>query len=257
MSMRDRHITFGSTDLMAEFPLYYSDFEETEPEPKTNKVVIPAGTDKDITEALGPVAFSNGTHTFKLLMHSQSLEDELRRFKALVHGQRSAYALSWDEGYSYVGRWKVAETDYLTEEAALLTVSVDRYPWRVRSDGATFTPHPSETYVLEGSARFGELTLKLGQAGTVSIDGGTPVEYAAGTHVIPGEFEEGTEITVTFSTWYYYVDGTNLVVNPDYYTASGTDVTFDDPPFSVVGTDIHCADSASQLVELDFTRRDF
>lgn len=253
MSMGDRRITFGGTDLMAEFPLYYSDFEEAEPEPKVNKVVIPAGADKDITEALGPVAFSNGTHTFKLLMHSQSLEDELRRFMALVHGQRSSYKLSWDGGFTYTGRWKVVEVEYLTNDAALVTVSVDRYPWGTRRDSVDILANPRGMYALRGNNSFEDIDIVLRQSATVTIDGRTS-QYGAGTHRLADKIDHDASVIINYADWLYRIVGTNLIVNPAHRTRSGVDIDFDSN-FAVVGTNLKCVNEQLQHATLRFTRR--
>lgn len=257
MTERDRTVVFGTTDLREEFPLFYSTFEETLPEPKVNKVSIPAGADIDITEALGPVAFSNGRHVFKFLMYADDIETELRRFTSLVHGKRTEYALSWDEGYVFTGRWKVSEVEHLTEKSVLLTIEVDRYPWKVSESEETvdLNAHPTASYTLEGSERYSNVTITMGQPGTVTI-GAESLEVDEGTTQLAAQVLGDTEITVTVGDWVYYIDGTDLIVNPDYYTQSGTNVAFDSEIFTLVGTDLQAESEADQHATLKFTRKD-
>lgn len=257
MSMAKRSITFNGTNIMKKFPLMYSDFEEKVPEPKVVQVEIPAGPDIDITESLGPISFHNGTHIFKFFMYTNNLQEELAAFKAFVHGRRKTYNLSWDAGYVYTGRWAITNIDYRTEESAVITVSVDRYPWKIKpSETVELVAHPSASFRLTGSERYGNLTAVIKQPATIRINTGTSVRYEAGTVHVAGQLIGDTNILISMDNWYYYLDGENMIPNSEYYTQSGTNAEFSSPQFSIVGTDLYCPDEANQHVSLTYTRKD-
>ena len=254
--MRDRTVTFGATDLVENFPIFYSKFEEEVPEPKTHTVDIPAGADIDITEALGAVAFHNGKHRFVFLMYSEHINDDLRELKSLIHGKRTEYTLSWDEGYVYTGRWQITELEHMTENSALVTIEVDRYPWKIGTrESVELNAHPTAEYTLTGSERYSNVTLKGTQAATVVVNGIT-IEVPSGTNTLTGQALGDTPITVTVDNWICYLDGTNLVVNPDYITIADENAEFASPTFELVDTDLQSADEAAQHFTLSYTRKD-
>lgn len=128
--MIHRTMTFDGTDLVNDLGLVYSSFSETLPVPKVNLVEIPYGTDIDITEALGPVAYGNGTHVLTFLVYGDTEAARLQRKDAaiaLLHGKMATYTLSWQQGVTYTGRAKVDVT-HLSETADVLTVTISRSP---------------------------------------------------------------------------------------------------------------------------------
>lgn len=248
-------VNYDGVDLCERFGITLSTFEQEPPEPKTTTVDIPAGVDLDITNALGATAFHNGLHRFIFAVTGVDVVERVTQLKNLVHGFYKAYTLSWDGGYTYKGRWQVTEIERVSYDCELVTVEVSHYPFKEKHESVVIDSHPVGTYTLEGSARYGDVTITLKQAATVKV-GSTTYNLQAGTHVIASSLEGDTTITVTVSEWYYYVDGTNLIVNPIYYTQSGTDVTFTNPPFSVDDTNIKCDGEENQRSTLTFTRKD-
>ena len=248
-------VTAGGVDICETYGVTLSKFEQEPPEPKIITVDIPAGVDIDITNAIGATAFHNGVHRFVFALTGSDIVERTRALKNALHGYYKPYVLSWDSGYTYRGRWQVTEIERLSYDARLITVEVSYYPFKTQTESVVIDSHPVGTYTLTGSMRYGDISITLNQAATVQI-GSAVYNLQAGTHSIAGDFEGDTTVTVTVSEWYYYVDGTNLIVNPDYYTQSGTDVTFTNPPFSVDGTNIVCDGDENQRSTLTFTRKD-
>lgn len=258
--MRERYVVFEETNLKEEFGLIYSSFEEELPEPKVIKVSIPGGSDVDITEAIGPVAYSNGQHTLKFLLYGDTQEERLakkNRLFGMLHGQMSYYELSWDPEYVYQGRWR-GEVEHLTDNADLVTFTIDRYPWKLSNQvSVDINSHPSGSYDMEGSARYIAVSLTTKQTGTYKIDSGSATAITANTQTSIATMLAGDHtVSVTVPDWWQYVDGTNLVVNPSKITISGTDAAFNSD-WVLSGTDLNCANEAKQHSTLKFTREDF
>lgn len=249
-------VIFDGVDICERFDIVLSSFSETPPQPKTFTVDIPTGANLDITDALGAVGYTDGVHKFVFLVSGDDIEERLRGIQTLMNGKRKGYKLSWDAGHDFIGRFSVSDIERLADNAQLVTVTVSRYPWATKVETVDMNAHPTASYTLEGSDRYSDITLKLRQAATVKVGNRTPVQYAAGTHVISSAFYEDTEITITVTNWYYYVDDSDLIVKSDYYTQNSSDVTFTNPPFSVSGTDIECTGESSQHATLTFTRKD-
>lgn len=128
--MIERDVTFNEIELVGDLGLIYSSFSETLPVPKVVMATIPYGTDLDLTESLGEITYGDGTHVFVFLCYGAT--EALRIAKkdatiALLHGQRSDYELSWQQGVTYNGRAKVDVT-HLSELADLLTVTISYNP---------------------------------------------------------------------------------------------------------------------------------
>lgn len=252
-------VTFDGTDLCEEFGAVLTKFEMEPPPPKVLKVEIPGGSDLDITESVGFVAYSNGTHEFSFMLKGDDLPEQLRLFAALVHGTMADYALSWDEGYTYHGRWAIDSVERLARNAILVTCSVDRYPWKTSEGRVSLdvNSHPSGSVLMEGSTYYDDIKLVTKQAASVVI-GVTPMgEWStAGTHDVAETVYGRNTVTVTVADWWQYLDGTDLVVNTAKgYSLSGTNATFGSD-WSKVGTDLYCANEAKQHSTLSFGRRD-
>lgn len=250
-----RHSMSSHGNICEKFGCVISDFQQTPPKPKLHVVDIPAGNDLDITEALGAVAFHNATHTFKFAFTGDDVLDRVRKFMAFVHGVTGLYVLSWDNTYTNRGRWQVTDIERITNECIVVTAEVDRAPYRTHDSSVTVDAHPSATYTLEGSARYSNVSITLRQPATVLVDGESLGELSTGTHDIAALLTADTSITVVMDDWWYYLDGTDLIVNPNHYTQSGTDVTFDSD-FVVDGTNIRCDKHEQQYAVITFTRED-
>lgn len=252
-------ISVEGTDILAANGATLSQFANALPEPKVMKVEIPAGADLDITESVGRVAFHNGTHTFKVLVaaETETAKDEaVRRIVTRLHGKRRQYQLSWDEGYTYTGRFEVS-VERLSPLASMLTITSDRYPWKLSEElTADIDSHPVGTHTLLGSERYSGVAIKVRQAATVLVGSGIPFTFnAAGTYDLYAQLYGDNLVTVTVSDWWQYLDGTNLVVNPDRITISGNDAQFGSD-WVLDGTDLYCANEAKQHSTLYYTRKD-
>jgi len=254
--MVDRTVFFNGVDLKKKFGLLYSSFDEELPAPKVKTVDIPAGIDLDITEAVGPVSFSNGKHEFVFLLLSDDIIDVMRNIKAMIHGKAASYALSWDPGYTYQGRWEV-DVKHLLPNADLLTMTVDRYPWKFRSESVDVNCHPKGSYKLKGSERYSNLSITTKQHASVKVGSAAAVSVNAGTTAIAGQAYGDTVVSATVDSWYYYItDAGNMVVKPGYLTINGTDADFDNTVFVLNGTDLDCPNEPTQHVTLKYTRKD-
>lgn len=261
--MRERSVTFNdgtyTRDLVSDLGLVYSSFEEELPQPKVIKVEIPAGADLDITESVGRIAYHNGTHKFRFLLYGDTQQERLDKKREVLkrlHGKRGTYVLSWEPDYIYTGRW-TADVKHFTDNADLFTFTVDRYPWKVSEElTADINSHPVGTYMLSGSERYSDVSIRVRQAATVEVGSGTPFTFdAAGRHDLYASLFGDNLVTVTVSDWWQYLDGTNLVVNPDKITISGSDAQFN-ADWVLNGTDLYCANEAKQHSTLYYTRKD-
>lgn len=254
MALRDRYIIFDGTNLKTAHDLRYVGFEEELPEPKIIKVDIPAGMDIDITEAIGPVAYHDGKHTFKFFVYKPTASevfDVERELISTIHGKRAAYRLSWDPDFTYTGRAKVS-IEHRGDVAALVTIEIEHAPWKT---GALRTIdvncHPSGTARLDGYDRYHTVRARLLQSGTTKVGSAAAVSRNAGTFLLADDLHADTTLTFTVSDWWQYISGTNLVVNPNYITISGNNAQFDSN-WTLNGTDLYCANEAKQHVTVTY-----
>lgn len=260
--MRERTVYIDGEDIREKYGLVYSSFSEQVPEPKVTKVEIPAGSDLDITEAVGFVAYHNGTHEFKFLLYGDTQPERLEQLRNLlgdIHGHYLEYSLSWDANHMYKGRWKV-EVDHKFDNADVVTMTVDRYPWRleVPSESIDINSHPSGVGIMSGSTYYDNITLTTRQANVTSKVGlaSEQTHPTAGTHSLMETVYGNNHVTVTVPDWWQYLDGTNLVVNTDKgYSLNGTNATFGSD-WVQNGTDLYCANEDTQHSTLTYTRRD-
>ena len=226
-------IVADGTDIAEAFGMVLSRFSEQLPEPKVTKVDIPAGVDLDITEALGVIGYHNGTHTLELYLVADSEAERVRLTRELVamlHGQAMDYRLSWDDAYTYHGRFQVA-LDGLTPRGSRVTLAIDRQPWKKgRSrESIVLDCHPSATAELDGSARFHTLQAILAQSGSTKVGDASAVERAvAGTYTLANDAFGETDVEGTVDDWLMYVDEDgDLKVNPSKFSMSGTNAVID------------------------------
>lgn len=252
-------VEFDGTDLCEKFGAVLTDFKMEVPKPKVIKVEIPGGSDLDITESVGFVAYHNGKHTFALLLRGDDLPEQLRLLSALVHGTMADYALSWDEGYTYHGRWAIDSVERLARNAILVTCTVDRYPWKTSEGRVSLdvNSHPDGVVLMEGSTYYDDIKLETKQGASVVIGVTSMGQWqSAGTHDVAETIYGRNTVTVTVDDWWQYLDGTDLVVNTDKgYSLSGTNAVFG-ADWSKVDTDLYCANEAKQHSTLSFGRRD-
>ena len=237
-----------------------SNFAETLPQPKLVKVSIPAGMDLDITDSLGRVGYANGKHTFDLylLCETELERSELERdVVSMLQGRMLDYALSWDEGYTYTGRF-VLDLEYLTPRHTRVAVTVDRAPWKVRAatDSHVLDCHPTATHTLEGSSSYHDLKAAMLQGGTTQVGSDAAVtRAAAGTYALADGVYVTTDVTVTVDDWRLYVDGADLVVKDSKFSTSGKSAAIDATGV-VTDLDLYFADADLQRVTVTYQRWD-
>lgn len=135
-------ITFGGVDTLADLGLRITEGVETNPpEVKTVTVDIPGGDGSiDLSEFNGDVRYNDRTMTFPLLMQAASNADMSRVKTDLArtfHGQRDAFTLSWDPGYTYTGRASISGFETVGHTAVMtLEITADPYKY-----GGTQTWH--------------------------------------------------------------------------------------------------------------------
>ena len=241
MAERDRYMTFGGVNLKTSYGLIYSSFEEELPQAKVITVDIPAGSDLDITEALGYVGYHNGKHKITFLLYGETQSErltKLREIVTLVHGVRANYRLSWDGKYTFTGRGKVS-VSHLTETADLITLEIDREPWKMGDvESVDVNCHTTGTLLLVGSPRFAQVRAKFLQGGTSKVGDAAAVARGVGTYTLASELNMGTTLAFTVDDWLMYVVEPNLVVNEERFgiekeypptrTTSGERVTAED-----------------------------
>lgn len=151
-------ITWGETPLCETFGLFVEAFEETPPATKAHVVSIPGGRDIDLTDALtGFPAYSNRRLTLSLYYDGRTGDGWAQvatDLKTLLHGMRSEFALSWDPGYTYVGRAEVTSVQYLPRRSCRVTVEIDAEPWKLREEhSTTFSAVGGATVHCQGGRR--------------------------------------------------------------------------------------------------------
>lgn len=254
MALRDRYIIFDGTNLKTAHDLRYVGFEEELPEPKISKVDIPAGMDIDITEAIGPVAYHDGKHTFKFFVYKPTASevfDVERKLISTIHGKRAAYRLSWNPAFTYTGRAKVS-IEHRGDVAAIVTIEIEHAPWK-SSELKTIDVncHPSGTAILKGYDRYHTVWATLLQSGTTEVGSAAAVSRNAGTFLLTDDLYADTILTFTVADWWQYISGTNLVVNPNHIAISGSNAQFDSN-WTLNGTDLYCANEAKQHVTVTY-----
>lgn len=251
----DYRVIFDGTDLCEEFGAVLSKFEMEPPEPKVTKVEIPAGSDLDITEAVGPVAYGNGMHRFELVMSGDGLPDRLRALTTLVHGRMASYTHGCDPGYVYRGRWQVSQVERIAREAVKVTLSVDHHPWRTRRDTVDLNCTGVGYHELSGSREYLDVTLTLRQSAEVFVGTSIHATYGSGTHRLSSRMESDDTILVSAGDWWLYLDGTDMVINDEHSELQDTDLVLDSD-FRRSGTNVLCTKEPLQHAIVSYTRRD-
>lgn len=142
-------ITVGGVDVCGRFGLLLTSCTLAPPAPKTYTVDIPGGDGEvDVTEAVsGDVAYQRREMSFELFCHEGDFERAKTAVSNFLHGRRLDFSLSWDEGYTYTGRWAVDSYASVARNGTIaLTVSADPYKLKERrtvaveaAGGATVT----------------------------------------------------------------------------------------------------------------------
>lgn len=128
------------------------------PSPKTYTVDVP-GSDGviDLTEFAGDVTYNQRSQKFAFALRDSStegFEQTKTKISRLFHGRKLPFTLSWDQGWTYNGRWSIDSYDTLrTGGTIVLTVTADPYK--------TLEGSPL-TWLINGAGGV-ELTLPVGR----------------------------------------------------------------------------------------------
>lgn len=256
----DYSIIANGTDLCELTGAHVVGFSQKMPEPKVITVDIPAGSDLDITDALGPIGYHNGHHTLEMLVTGETEQEcvtRCREIAAMLHGNAMDYRLTWDANYTYHGRFRV-EQERRNHLASIMTIDIDRSPWKKSTrESHVVDCHPYGWYDLEGSTRYHTVRAKFLQDGGGDVAVEEPLEYTTrttGTRTLATDAYAGETVWLKVDSWVMYVDGDeNLVVNS--YSISGSNFVVN-ADYTVTDGDIYFADADKQKVTVDFYRWD-
>lgn len=255
-------VIFQGTPLCAEYGLILNRFEEEPPQPKTKKVEIPFGEDVDVTDAMGPVAFSNRTQRFRFFSHlpSAGFAAICSRMLGEINGRMADYQLSWDPGATYRGRWAVTDTDYTEHGCGWIEVEVDVAPWKILPDREfTFNAYPAVTRSFESGRKDVRPEVTTLQDVVVTFKG-VPETFPAGTHQSTNlAFAWGSnEATFECADWWFYQKGDTLVVNDPYisYDAETGTIVLADEIIGAFDPPVLTLDDSRQMVTVRYQWRD-
>ena len=115
------------------------DYTLSPPEPKTYTVDIPGGDGViDLTSALtGDVAYSNRSQSFTfMVVEPESFEQVKTDVSNFLHGKSFDYQMTMDPGYTYHGRFSVAEYSHAVYAypglVGVFAVEVDADPYKLK-----------------------------------------------------------------------------------------------------------------------------
>lgn len=240
--MIHRSMTFDGVDLVEDLGLHYSSFDEKLPEPKTAYVDVVAGTDIDLTEANGVIAYGDGEHTLIFLSLADTEEERIEtrnKVLSLTHGKRAQYFLSWRQG-AFTGRC-VTTVRHLTPLADLFTLTIRRSPYSQFS-GQVLEYATSEvagnklqlTFFMPAPATYSLVRVYPTQAAVASGFDNTVDCPSAGMYtLLTGSKKPVTgsshPVTLVYSDWWAYLndDGDRIKLNTSHATISGDTVTLD------------------------------
>lgn len=246
-------ITYAGTDLCAAFGMILTSVDSVPPEPKVKKVDVPFGNDIDLSESIAPIAYGNGKH--KLVMHvigsdAGDTDSRIDNFCSMVHGKKSDYAMSWDAGKTYNGRWQVTDIERIAPTCAKLEITIDRQPYARRGTQVhTFNAAPTVTKTFKSGARRQRVYVTASNPVSVVFNGKT-INFPAGTNMTNADlvFTAGDNVVkFTPSAWDFYVSGKTLVVKDEYLAIAGSTATFSGGLDSVSGETLVLDDSKSSV----------
>ncbi|MBF4803544.1 MAG: hypothetical protein HXK24_07030, partial [Lancefieldella parvula] len=172
-------VVVDGVPLCATYRLAVTNYTDKPPTTRTSTVSIP-GRDGvlDLSEWLtGAPVFDKRTITITLSpldTHDwSSVETTLTALRNMLHGRRLEFTLSWDEGYTYTGRFEVTSQTLYDETAAIkLTITADPYKSRgvmhYELDGEL-----GKTYIIDGPAHAVVPTITCQTRALVNINGRT------------------------------------------------------------------------------------
>lgn len=136
----NNRLIVDGVDLSVRFQMILLDgYTLSPPEPKTYTVDIPGGDGViDLTSALtGDVAYSNRSQEFTfMVVDPDSFERVKTDVSNFLHGKSFDYQMTMDPGYTYHGRFSVAEYSHAVYTypglVGAFTISVDAEPYKLK-----------------------------------------------------------------------------------------------------------------------------
>lgn len=136
----NNRLIVDGVDLSVRFQMILLDgYTLSPPEPKTYTVDIPGGDGViDLTSALtGDVAYSNRSQSFTfMVVDPDSFERVKTDVSNFLHGKSFDYQMTMDPGYTYHGRFSVAEYSHAVYAypglVGAFTVEVDAEPYKLK-----------------------------------------------------------------------------------------------------------------------------
>lgn len=136
----NNRLIVNGVDLSIRFQMILLDgYTLSPPEPKTYTVDIPGGDGViDLTSALtGDVAYSNRSQSFTfMVVDPDSFERVKTDVSNFLHGKSFDYQMTMDPGYTYHGRFSVAEYSHAVYAypglVGAFTISVDAEPYKLK-----------------------------------------------------------------------------------------------------------------------------
>lgn len=134
----NNRLIVDGVDLSVRFQMILLDgYTLSPPEPKTYTVDIPGGDGViDLTSALtGDVAYSNRSQSFTfMVVDPDSFERVKTDVSNFLHGKSFDYQMTMDPGYTYHGRFSVAEYSHAVYAypglVGVFTVDIDADPYK-------------------------------------------------------------------------------------------------------------------------------
>lgn len=130
--MGNSTVIVGGVDICAKFVLTMTDESIfAPPSPKRHIVEVPGGgSDVDLTDALGIVGYSNRPNRLVFVAEDiAGFERVKTELSNMLNGRRLEYQLSFDPGYTYTGRFAIAEYPRYARYGKI-AIDVPTDPWK-------------------------------------------------------------------------------------------------------------------------------
>ena len=267
--MHERYITFDGVSTQS-IGLVYSTFVETVPEPKAIYVDVPGGYPVDVSEALGGIAYGNGTHVLTFLLYASTQEDRLAaksRIMAVFHGKRAQYTLSWAVG-TYMGRASVA-FEHRWDNVDVVTITIVHSPmWTDTTSYYVYTTATTKTATtasvteqLRGAAEY-TVSVRTYQLGSARLGSGSVISIdntTANLGTVSAGSGDSIPLVISTSDWWIGTinNGKAILRSTHFPNPSNGEVTTD-ADWTLSGTNLVCSNySSKQKAYITLSRKGF
>ena len=185
--MNDFEITAGGIRSYTDYGMLMLDgFSNTPPEPITHTVDIPGrpGGQLDLTEALtGDVCYGRRKVDLSLAMRCEQpdMPRVIREVCNAWNGRRLDFKLSWEQEYTYTGRFTVSAVENIGSSVLQFDVSIDADPFKVRDSNVySLNCRGGVEHTFQCGRMSVHPTIECNSVTTVAFDG-VETTLAAGT----------------------------------------------------------------------------